>query len=326
MASGIDLGMFPSLQKWAEDQWAINTKPMSHGEFLLLEACRVMAQSEGRGLLWTLSLKKFVHRSQDIEADLRHSIGLARDFQCDFVQIFANLTEAVVTEGNGLKIFAPLKKISDDAQIVTFRFLTAWTAFNNNQYEQCLEECEPIMDRYHYVYHLAAQALIYMGRNSQAAEMLGIATQLAPYDGDGWFLLAKNFLLLDDLAQCLNALEKCLEIIPKDLEVYSLALLAGCHPKATDDQRKRVFEINKVLIKDRTYPNQIYLKLLENCSLIEDSAILHQALQIMDATRWELNLQNTDELQNLAALLKNLYLKGDSKGSTMVLDFVKVAT
>ncbi len=321
----MDLCGFPQLKKWAENHWALGEASQSHGEFLLLETCHIINQQENHGILWASALKKFVYRSQNIASDLSYALELAGNLHCDYIQVFAHLTETAIADGDGPKIYGTLKKISDESKIVTIRFLTAWTAFNNNQYEQCLEDCEPIMERNHYVYQLAAQAMNYLGRYRQASELLGIATQLAPNDGNGWFLMAKSLLLAEDLGECLKAVERCLKYIPDDLEVYSLSLLAGCHKKASDDQRKSVFEINKDLIKNRNLPALMYLKVLENCSLIADPAAVHQALDLMEASRWNICLREAHELQNLASLLKTLYQKGDSKGSMLVLDFVKVS-
>jgi tetratricopeptide (TPR) repeat protein len=322
MKTHLTLELFPNLKKWAETREKSQEPSSTPSETLVWDLCKVISAEDEDHLLWAHVLKDFIHRSQNINLDLYEAIELTRRLDCDFLHVYAEVTERTVAKGHGSAIIRSLKTISDATDMTSLRFLTAWTAFNLDQFELCIEECEPIAGKFAHVYILAGQAHLYLGQLPEAFEALDIATKLAPRDGTAWFLLAKCLIIANDLPTGFAAIARCLEMHPNDLEAITLAAMIGCHENADDLQRISVFHLIGPTVRV-DLPPQLILKFIENCALISDQRYLLNFLHKLLGLGSKVLLNEPYQMQNLAQILKVLHSKGDFKSSQMLLDCIE---
>lgn len=316
----LELDTYPLIKRWLETHQSEKGSIQDVSGNLLFRIALLLKSQEKTPLPWTRLLENLSCSPDSSNQEICQSIELAQSMNCDLMQVISHLTEETVIKGFGQEIYRHLNTLAHHSTVVGLKFLTAWTAFNIDRYKECLDHCEPIMDRFSHVYMLAGQAQMHLGEATAAIETLHIATILAPHDITGWFLLAKAYLITENLNQAVKAITTCIGLDSLDLECCFLALMIGSHAKCDQHSRLEIISLTEPTMIHEKVPIHCFLKYLEVLLIGGSREMLHQFLRKNIEKKFTYKLEQNYQAQNLSAILKILAQQTDYLGSQLLLE------
>lgn len=135
------------------------------------------------------------------------------------------------------EVLGSLLKIADLTGIAALRFTAAWTAFNMNDFETCITECEKIEDHGYHVYGLMGQAQLESGNPVQAIDTLTIALRMNEKDPALWFQLSKANYVLGSNEAAWYAVDSCIKSGGQGAEcaIMRCAIASAAHAQGSPD-------------------------------------------------------------------------------------------
>ena len=320
MNGDLELETYPLVKKWVEKHEHLQSKHLTSGESFFFKIGLLLKSPVKTPTPWIRVLKEFSMSKGPSENAFDESLEVARSLSCDLMQVISYLTEDTVAKGRGAEIYAPLRQLVVHSQTLGLRFLAAWTAFNIDQYRECLTLCEPILDRYSHVYLLAGQAHLHLGEIHEAIETIKVSTVLSPQESAAWFLLAKAYLIADDTDRALSAVQECLVLDAKDMESSFLALLIGTHRLCSEHNRLATLNLTRDKVLCTDLPTDCFLKYIEVALLAPDRTYLLDFLAKVKEMGIQLSVDHPYQAQQLTSILKTLGQVQDFEGSRRVLE------
>ncbi len=282
---------YPQLVTWLKNPSPDQT-PAS--DFLIEIATTITNPSKLEHLL--RQLPRYCLHYNDIEE-------LCFSLKCELTQLLAIIAELAIQHDHGEKTQKCFHNIANSTNQVQIRFLSAWTAFNTQQYETCIAECDAITDTFAPVYGLMGQAYLETGRIKDAIECLTTASRLLPQDATTWFQLGKAHHVSGDLKNAISAIKMCVKLLPNaDEALLYLALLHAEAGLNSDDTRHALNQSLQLLTRHDANL-QVATTLLKLASITQEAML---AETIVKKVMWS-KIRDTEQITKLMPqLLRSL--------------------
>lgn len=221
----------PKLNEWYL-QRAANPPGLSDSEdFHLFVLARALCTSQNAlHPSWSVSIEQIINAKSALMQHILDTDALAVTMDTSVVDLYGILAEQALINNHSQQAFNTLAKLADKTGLAAFRFLVAWIAFNVNDLEHCINECEKVNEPFAPIHTLLGQALLESGKVQSAIEALTVAAEIAPRDPLPLVQLIKAYMIIGRQQDCFAAINRCRKIVGNNLEIEclaSMAILAG---------------------------------------------------------------------------------------------------
>jgi hypothetical protein len=244
----------PDVSRWASAQ---RTPPAVSNpvEFHLWTLVRALKASDTmRCRIWTDSVMLLTSGKTSILTQILETDELVNSLGPSLTDIYTPLAELAILTGEGSRAFPALQRLADLSGLAAFRFLAAWTAFNDNLLPLCIAECEKTTEPFAPIHTLLGQALLESGHISDAIDALKVSARLAPSDPLPRVQLIKAYLVKSNPEDALPVINECRKILGLNIEIECLAamaILSSSHPQV-DFAERTISQISKHLLDQPT--------------------------------------------------------------------------
>ncbi len=220
------LSLFPGLRDW----WlSVHKRPptIDHAaEFHLGFLARSLkASSYDRCKIWTSSVKQITELPGNFLEQILVADAFASSMKISLTDIYGKLAEIALGNNEGPLAFSALKTIADNTGLAAFRFLAAFVAFNMNDFESCIDQCELVTEPFAPIHTLLGQALLESGHPGDAIDALKVAASVAPNDPLPRVQLIKAYLVTGVQSEAMRNVDQCRKILGHHIEVECLAAM-----------------------------------------------------------------------------------------------------
>lgn len=220
------LARMPELSRWFSAQ----TKPLTIADpvpFHLWTLVRALKANEAiRCRTWTEPLNLLIESNATALESILQTDELANTLGYSLTDIYTPLAESAILSGEGKRAFTVLQKLADSSGLAAFRFLAAWTAFNDDELAVCIAECEKTTEPFAPIYTLLGQALLESGKTHDAIDALKVATKIDTTDPLPRVQLIKAYLVLDIPTEAMRLIDECRKILGPNIEIECLAAMS----------------------------------------------------------------------------------------------------
>ncbi len=220
------LEQMPELNQWFLSQ----TKPVTMADptsFHVWSLIRAMrADDRNRCRMWTESVLLLLESCTSVVNHILETDTLLNALGYSLTDIYTPLAEAAILSGEGSRSFCVLQKLADLSGLAAFRFLSAWTAFNDEKPNVCIAECEKASEPFAPIHTLLGQALLESGHIMEAIDALKVATKVAPLDPLPKVQLIKAYLVVGVPVEAMRLVDECRRIVGTNIEIECLAAMA----------------------------------------------------------------------------------------------------
>lgn len=221
----------PKLNDWYL-QRAGNPPGLSESEdFHLFALARALYTSQNAPHpSWSVTIEQILNSKPSLLQHILDTDALAVTMDTSVVDLYGILAEQALRNNQSQQAFNTLAKLADKTGLAAFRFLVAWIAFNVNDLEHCINECEKVNEPFAPIHTLLGQALLESGKVQSAIEALTVAAEIAPRDPLPLVQLVKAYIIIGRQQDCFAAINRCRKIVGNNLEIEclaSIAILAG---------------------------------------------------------------------------------------------------
>lgn len=140
--------------------------------------------------------------------------------------LYSMLAESSIVSGNGDRAFHALEMLANHSKLAAFRFLSAWTAFNLDDLDRCISECELVDEPFAPIQTLLGQALLEKGQLADAIDSLKTAMELDKSDPLPVVQLVKAYIVSGIQIEAMRCVEKCRKLLGQNIEIECLASMA----------------------------------------------------------------------------------------------------
>ncbi len=222
-----ELSLFPHVKEW----WfvhqnrppALAQTPEFHMSFL---ARALQAPVFHRCKIWTNAVKQMSELRGHVLEHILVTDTFATSLHTSLTDIYGKLAESALDNGEGSEAFSALKLIADKTELAAFRFLSAFVAFNMNDFDSCIAECELVTEPFAPIHTLLGQALLESGNPGDAIDALKVAASIAPNDPLPRVQLIKAYLVTGVQIEAMRHVDQCRKILGHHIEVECLAAMA----------------------------------------------------------------------------------------------------
>lgn len=266
----------------------------------IFECLNILSNESGKGSLYFSDLEEM-------------TLG----FNVDVYEILASGIEIAIRRGADHQILKPLEKICASNNSVSVVFLTAWTAFNLDQLDLCIDYCDRVSEPYSPIYTLLGQALIEKGEITNAISALEVACKISASDELPHFQLAKAHYAVNDLNSAFAKLKDAHSIRPNDFEIIGFMAIVAVEGKPINiSQAKQTLTIARSALGDSGFQGTVRIALLA-CSAIVGSSQSFDS--IYSETNWNDIPVNKLSMNSLAVAVRFLFENNMNKESTILL-------
>ena len=212
---------FPALSQWYHKNIDIypgfDEDPVEHIAWRFCHALKV-----GRVdafILWHDTLSLLLNESEDIVIDFQEIERFFDYSGASLTQIISSWGYEAFDIGKEDEFFLLMQKTALKTGLVSFFFLAAWSAFNQNDYESCLDMCDRVKITYAPILTLKGQALLESGNPSAAIPILEDAIAADEQEVLAFFQLAKAFWLEKKYQGAYDSLQNCLKVVGSNPEI-----------------------------------------------------------------------------------------------------------
>ncbi|MFK7825506.1 MAG: tetratricopeptide repeat protein [Oligoflexales bacterium] len=215
------LDEFPSLSRWYQENSDIyptfEEDPVEH---IVWQFCRALTlRPTEASIIWHSALSRLLKESENILIDYQE-IERFFDFSgVSLAQIISSWGYDAFAIGKEDEFFLLMQKAAVNTGLVSFYFLAAWSAFNQNDYDSCLDICDQVQVSYAPILTLKGQALLESGMSAAAIPVLEDATAADEQEVLAWFQLAKAFWLEKKYQGAFDSLQSCLKVVGSNPEI-----------------------------------------------------------------------------------------------------------
>ncbi len=291
---------------------------------ILISACDSITRQSGATRIetWVKASSLFCEVSGDPLGDFLHAEEILNENGQSAVDIISTIAASSFEWEQEKKTFATILRLTNLTGLTALRFTSAWLAFNMNQFEICIEECEKIDDHGYHVHGLMGQAYLESGQPHQAIDSLRIALALNDRDPALWFQMAKAAFVIGQYDEACHALQSCTLINglgPEVVILHCAIACAICESNPADGSQRRLEAVSAI--------RQIFMTDTNKSLLVVYAAKLALFAQsegdFIDEIGWfhdlDGKLQNEIVTADISAVLKNLQKKGWYRGAAALL-------
>lgn len=212
---------FPSLKDWYLKNHGVHpTFTEDPVEHTVSQFCLALTlSSRESSIIWQNALSILLDGSNNLLADFGEMERFLEYSGAPLTQIISNWGYESFEIGMEEEFFLLMQKAAAKTQLVSFYFLAAWSAFNQDDYDACLKLCDSVSTLYAPVLTLKGQALLESGNPSASVHVLEDAVSVDPQEALAWFQLAKSYWLLKKYQQAFDALQSCLKFTGRNPEI-----------------------------------------------------------------------------------------------------------
>lgn len=210
--------------------WFVNQRKTPSMEYLsefhlwnIVKALKSPSNSQCR--IWVNSAELILDAAPSMLNHVLEADSFAITMGKPLTDLYSILAEAALRNGEGEKAFKTLQKMADKTGLAAFRFLSAWTAFNNEDIEICISECDKVSEPFAPLHTLMGQAFLEHGHTSEAIESLKIAIKIAPSDPLPRVQLIKAYLVTGLQKEAMRHVDECHKLVGDHIEIACLAAL-----------------------------------------------------------------------------------------------------
>lgn len=274
---------------------------------------------------WIQVVTEFCQNSTNPRDEFIAAETRLNEVNSSFVQgagIIASASFDCRLESNVLKSMLTL---ADCTGIAALRFTAAWIAFNMNEFDFCIKECEKIEDHGHHVFGLMGQAQLESGDPRSAIDSINIALKMNPNDAALWFQLTKAFYVLEEHSAAWTALDSCVECggLGPESALMKCAIASAIFKR---DQATAIPLIENASRSLRTLsaddPNKTLIVLYAS----KNALLLDSEKSFLEEMSYYLDEESVHELENfnhdVAIILRELQRKQWHNGIQLLLDIL----
>ena len=302
------LADYPGLMAWYRDQFTAPPSTTQPAALLVWRLCEALSAGQIGGVRkWIDGFRVFLGTSQQPLTDFLAAEAICDGCNAQILDLMGLLGEVAVRSDQGDHFFHVMQSGADATRLVVLRFLAAWTSLNTGRLEQCIAECEKVDEPFAALYTLQGQALLELGRVSDAAEVLEIAVKLSPSESLAWFQLAKVNHVLGRHDQAFTALRQCRQILPNSEEVCLYMGLVALDMKASESYAGEALKVLKPLLSNFAANPVVIFTLLKLTCRLGDR---RQADEILGGAQWQQMDIRTDIIRLLPPVLRGFHDAG----------------
>ncbi len=221
------LSLFPHVRDWWFAHQNRPPPPLQSPEFQMSFLARALkAPGFHRCKIWTQAVKQISDLNGHFLEHILVTDAFANTLRTSLTDIYGKLAEAALDSGEGSQAFAALKILADKTELAAFRFLSAFTAFNMNNFDSCIAECELVAEPFAPIHTLLGQALLESGNPGDAIDALKVASSIAPNDPLPRVQLIKAYLVTGVQIEAMRQVDQCRKILGHHIEVECLAAMS----------------------------------------------------------------------------------------------------
>ncbi|NBQ54195.1 MAG: tetratricopeptide repeat protein [Proteobacteria bacterium] len=291
---------------------------------ILISACDSISRQSGAARIetWVKASSLFCEVSGNPLGDFLHAEQILNENGQSAVDIISSIAASSFEWEQEKKTFAAILRMTNLTGLTALRFTSAWLAFNMDQFEICIQECEKIDDHGYHVHGLMGQAYLESGQPHQAIESLRVAIALNERDAALWFQLAKAAFVIGQYDDAWQALQSCTLINGLGPEVVILHCAIACticesNPSAGSQRRSEaVAGVREIFAADPNksllvvYAAKLALFAKSEADFIDEMAWFHDTSG---------KLQNEIVTADISDVLKSLQKKGWYRGAAALL-------
>ena len=226
--SGVDspLENYPKLWAWYRKTQLIQLR--HNHEILVFNLARSLSlKGQQTSKSWMQTIDTFLMHSTNPLEDFLFADSFADELKAPLTQILSELCEDSILTGNGMRAFSSIQALASRTNLSALRFLSAWIALNNGDFESCIEECEKELEPHANIYTLLGQAQLESGNAEDAIDSFKISIKLNPNDPMTLFQLVKAYLVVNQIEPAIQILTHCRSICEDNIEIECLAALTA---------------------------------------------------------------------------------------------------
>jgi tetratricopeptide (TPR) repeat protein len=244
------LSELPKLATWYKARITRPPTLENPSEFHIWTITKAMQSSPTlRFRHWASGFDQIIESTSNMLAHVLETDELAITLGVSLPELYGFLAESAIHQNEGLLAFQRLKLLADKTHLAAFRFLAAWTAFNCDDLDLCVAECEKVHEPFAPIHTLLGQALLEAGKTVEAIESLKVAIQITRNDPLPLVQLIKAYLVVKLESEAMRLIEQCRTLVGHNLELECLAAMTilSSHQKNKDFSEKTLAEIYRYL-------------------------------------------------------------------------------
>lgn len=222
----------PKLESWFRKLLPTPPSIADAENFHLFALSKSLFQaSHGQNLTWARALDQILETRTSCLQHILDTDALAGTMGTSIADIYGLLVEDALRSGRGKAAMQAMESLADKTKLAAFHFLAAFAAFNLDDFDRCINECEKVSEPFAPINTLMGQALLESGKPESAIEVLKIAVQVAPSDPLPVVQLIKAYLVCGLPQESMAAVSKCRKVIGNHIEIECLAVMGIMNAK-----------------------------------------------------------------------------------------------
>jgi tetratricopeptide (TPR) repeat protein len=216
----------PNLESWFRKLSPTPPNLSDAESFHLFALSKSLFQaSHGQNLTWVRALTQTLETRTSCLQHILDTDALASTMGASIADIYGLLVEDALRSGRGREAMQAMESLADKTKLAAFHFLAAFAAFNLNELDRCINECEKVSEPFAPIHTLMGQALLESGKPESAIEALKVAIEVAPTDPLPLVQLTKAYLVCGLPQESMAAVNKCRKVVGNNIEVECLAVM-----------------------------------------------------------------------------------------------------
>lgn len=229
------LNDFPGLMAWFH-QHPFGEVRRTPAERFVWKTCLALT-SPGAMLIrqWTTAFQELIDDGDDPQIDFLEAKEIFDDCGTGLMEFLGELGQIAFDTNQTDSFMKAMSVGADNTSMAVLRFMSAWTALNMGDLERCVADCEKVDEPFASVCTIHGQALLELGRPTEAIEVFSMAVKLDPRELIAWFQLAKAHQVMNQPRSAWMALSQCRKLAPGSPEI---ALFCAMVAIADDTQEQ----------------------------------------------------------------------------------------
>lgn len=222
---------FPSLERWFNLQQ--RSSSLDYIEKCTQDLCLLLRQNpEPKFDQYLATIIKFLKIGGSLSELL--SFLQIQDFSLE--RMLMEIAESAAIQED-THIVDLIQTLAESTSLPSIKFLAAWTCFNTNDLQGCLNHLEKIDLPTSASLTLQGQAMLEMGSISDAIQAFSAASRRDPHDPLPFFQLSKAEFAINHFDEAWTAIRSCQQLTPLNEEVSIFMSLISLHQDPTDPKK-----------------------------------------------------------------------------------------
>lgn len=261
------------------------------------------ATAKTRISIWHTTLDTFLNQSEFPRDDYQKLERFLSGMHFDLTQFNSELGYEAFQENMVRDFSGTINHLARKTNLVSFWFLSAWTALNTEDYESCLSICESVKEDFAPIFTIKGQALLESGFTQESIPAFERSLELDPGDLLTWFQLAKAEWTLNHPEEAWNALEQCLQKTGQHPEVLIFQAQIAVESESMGGKRVELLSRLKPFL-DSLHGDSLYANFVTRLALVLGSK--ESTREIIEKISWAKVCEDLIKQKSLAPILKQL--------------------